>query len=497
MDLLQAREIITAWSKQQFGALIEVREVGILRRASGRVWIGELYCSTKEGDISVGSATIDEDGCLVECMDVDQFIDHLVSIRMSNADGKASFAAQPAISDDDFSDLSMEVEDDFSNIQSSDDRESVFDTVDHSVIQEMIITLVATGEQEKLLEARNLLPQLLCDQQKRGNILWQMGKVELLLGETNLGLNYLYASSEDFANLADEESLNNVANLIFEIVDENQDEWQKVKRLQDGLRARLRTLEELHFAPLFIGLGDEEVFNLNGIVKEIEPAPLQEMMVEGTPADTAFVIKSGALSIRIETPNGETKIVRSCFPGEFIGESSVLGDENATCTATVVAEGHVKLWEFNGKKLRDLCFEYPEIGVRIESAKTLHQLDSFISTHDATSSLQSIIRDQLLGSISGMEQVSAGTIINPAGDVPQVVHLIAEGKVVYRVKDQVVREYESDTFAGLRDTLHELPLEGDFVAKTNCTLVKFDTESLKKIADEATPEVVAVLEKME
>jgi len=117
--------------------------------------------------------------------------------------------------------------------------------------------------------------------------------------------------------------------------------------------------------------------------------------------------------------------------------------------------------------------------------------------HEATAALDVAVRDQLLGCISGMCRVPAGKVIEGPGDVPKSVHLIAEGRVEYRVGDNPPRVYETDDFAGLRDSLHELPLEGHFVTAAESLLVQFDPERLKNIAQAATPEVVAVLEKME
>jgi len=493
MDLDQARGIISAWAHEEFGRLLEVREINVIRRVSGRIWAGELYCTTREGDVKVGTAGVDEQGDLVEVFGADQLVDSLVRMRITQLEAAARETQVSA--EDDFYDLSMG--EDFGMGGGEDELDGVFATLDPSGIRARADALIASTERDKLLEARELLPQLLINPDIRGSVLRQMGELELLLGELDLGVNYLEAAAREFADVADVDALDHVARLILQVVGDDRFESSIVKQLLDRARARMRPIARLDHAPLFIGMSDEELFQLSGASVQIAIAPGEDLLREGDPATMAFVVKEGVLSIRIETADGGSRVVRSCFPGDFVGESSVLGEPGATCTATVRGEIPAQLWRFEGRRLREIISEYPEVGMRIESARTLHQLDSFMSMHDATSALDVSVRDQLLGCINGISREPMGTVLEEAGDVPKAVYLVAEGRVEYRLDGRPARQYEVDSFAALRDTLHELPLEGRFVAGTDCLLIRFDPERLKRIAADAPPEVVAVLEKLE
>jgi CRP-like cAMP-binding protein len=497
MDVERAREIITTWARAEFGRMLQVREVTVVRRATGRVWSGELFCSTREGDVRVGAVCVEETGGIVDLVDVDAVADALVGVRL--AASRPSLPAEPAFeAETDFSELALDAPAPAAGGEvAGDDLESVFDALESSSIQDVANRLIATGERDKLLEARNLLPQLLIAPDNRGHVLRQMGELELLLGELELGTNYLEAAAREFADVADVASLEEIARLTEHVVGPDRLERSVVKLLLDRARARMLPIERVEQAPIFIGLSEEEIFNLRGAGVLLALAPGEDLLREGDPAVKAFVVKSGVLSVRLETPGGAGRVVRSCFPGDFIGESSVLGAAGCTCTATIRSEAQTALWRFDGAQLRDIIAEYPEIGARIESARTLHRLDSFLSMHEATAALDVAVRDQLLGSINGIARVRLGDRLNAAGAVPAAVYLVVEGRLEYRLPGGVARAYGPDAFAGLKDSLHELPLEGDLIAAADGVVVRFDPARLKQIATAATPEVIAVLEKME
>jgi CRP-like cAMP-binding protein len=491
VELDQAKDVIAAWAREQFGVLIGLGDVTVTRGATGRIWAGELSCATSDGEVIVGIVEVGEKGEVISAPTTDQVIDALVAAR------EPSTAEQPAAAEDDFSDLGMD--DDFSDIvdEIGGSRESVFDTVDPTVIEEMVESLVASGEREKIVQARDLLPQLLTRHEGRGHVLTRMGELELLLGELELGLNYLEAAAREFADVADVDALGHVAELTLQVLGEQKFTDSPIKLLLDRSRARLRPIDKLDQAPVFIGLGPEELFDLEGMGHEMTLPKEADLLREGEPAVRAFVVKSGILSIRLSSPDGGSRVVRSCFPGDFLGESSVLGAAGATCNATVRAECLTTLWQFEGARLKQMSAEFPDIKLRIESARTLHRLDSFMSMHEATSALDVAVRDQVLACINGIRRVATGEILSSAGAVPVGVWLVADGQVELRVADRPPRIYGSNTFTGLRDTLHELELEGDIVAAADSLLVSFDPGRLKKLAADATPEVVAVLEKLE
>ncbi len=493
MELEQARAIIAGWVGEEYGRLFLVGETNVLRRTTGRVWSSTLIFATTTGEHEIGAVAVDEHGRIAERPTNDELLAAFATLAT------ARDTSHGGGGDDDFSDLGMDEElAGFAAEFDGGPRESVYETVDHSVLEEMVETLVATGEREKLLQAREILPQLLDRPEGRGHVLRQLGELELLLGELDLGVGYLEAAAREFHDVADVESLEQVAGLVAQVLGDERYQASPVRAQLEVVRARLRPIERLDQAPTFIGLGVEDLFALEGIATEAIAPPGTDVLYEGDPATFVFVVKRGVLSIRLATGAGEeTRLVRSCYPGDLVGESSVLGAAGATCSATVRAEGTCVLWQFTGAQIRELGAEYPKVIGRIQSAATLHRLDSFLSTQKVTETLDVSVRDQILGCINGVRRAGQEEVLSPAGDVPVGVYLIADGVVEYRVAGQVQRTFEADTFFGLRDTLHELTLEGEFVATTPCLLVSFDPDQLRTIAAEASPEVIAILDRLD
>ena len=217
---------------------------------------------------------------------------------------------------------------------------------------------------------------------------------------------------------------------------------------------------------------------------------------EGAPATRAYVIQEGILGVSLETPGGEKRTVRCCFPGELVGESCVQG-EGATCNATVFAQKSCKLWRFEGADLAAAAGEIQDLRARLDASRTIHRLDSFFSMNNATSTLDVRVRDRLIGCITAIRYVREGEVLERTGAVPSAVYLVLTGSLEFRRPGAPPRGYGADAFACLRDTLHKLPLEGEIIVSQSGKLITFDPDALFHLAEAAPPEVIAVLERLE
>jgi CRP-like cAMP-binding protein len=497
MQLAQARTAIEAHVRSEFGKIAHLGEVVITRSAAGRIFKGALYVRTRSGEVHVGYVSLDEEGILVDAPTPDDFVEILVGLRP--AQGSLPSQEPPTPSDGLAQDLDGLGEDLGSGDEAGvdGDLESALGLLDPDELQGRVLSLLASGRSEDLLEAQSLLPRLLSDSDRRPYVLKQMGELELHLGAIDRGIDYLFAAARELADRADIDELDRVSELALQTMGSVHFAAHPIRTLLNQTHLRLHPLEHLSRSPVFAGLPPGIIAQLEAMSEQQLIRAGDDILKEGAPATQSFVIRSGVLSVRLETPEGSSRVVRSCFPGELLGESSVLGGPSATCSATVRAERLSSIWMFGGSRLAALTKTSPALRARVESARSLHRLDSFLSMAGSSESLDTSWRDKLLSSVMAVRMAMPGEVLGVNGAPPPAVYLVAQGKLEYRVKGRQPLVVGVDAFAGLRDTLHALPLEGELVAVEPSRLVVFEPAGLRKMAEEAPPEVAAALERME
>ena len=186
MDLERARQLMSAYVKEQFGKVVELREISVNRSSAGRVWIGDLICITSKGDIEVGTVNITEDGKVSGGLTVDELVETLSNVESFKHIPQTGGADHPRSGHESaFSELGLTGAD----VIDEEGRDSVFGDIDdffsdydHNDLRGQINSLVASGDRDDLLKARESIPQLLVDHTGRGAVLKQMGEIEFELG---------------------------------------------------------------------------------------------------------------------------------------------------------------------------------------------------------------------------------------------------------------------------------------------------------------------------
>src|SRR6202035_587944 len=117
-----------------------------------------------------------------------------------------------------------------------------------------------------------------------------------------------------------------------------------IHALLEQSRARLKPLGDLSEARSFAGLEPARREALAPHVTLRTLAPEEMLVTEGEPSRNIFVVKSGLLGVWLEKPSGGSWMVRCCFPGWLLGESSVLAGPDARCTASLRAERISEGW---------------------------------------------------------------------------------------------------------------------------------------------------------
>src|SRR5437899_6964186 len=84
---------------------------------------------------------------------------------------------------------------------------------------------------------------------------------------------------------------------------------------------------QLSSIPLFAGLAEAELQELNTLIKRRRFPPGSNVITLETPGETVYLVLSGTVKIKIDQADGTEVIIAMLGGGELVGELSVLDSE--------------------------------------------------------------------------------------------------------------------------------------------------------------------------
>ena len=474
--------------RPEFGRLLDVRDVRRVRGVAADAWSVTVVLAASSGDLHVADLSVDDSGAMSPKLGAEHVI---------NAVRRAEHAPQaPAMPDE----LAG-----FGDAATGDDDEPGLDML--SEMEEPIETraaaALARGDRASLNAVRELLPRLLIDHEGRGATLLTMAEVEIKLGEGALARGYLEAAAREFADRFNLDALEKTAALALELLGRDAFPGSPVHALLEQSRARLVPFSSIFETRSLGGLSEELRAKLEHHIVLRTLAPGEMLVTEGEPSSNVFVVKSGLLGVWLEKPSGGAWLVRCCFPGWLLGESSVLGAVDArsrpACTASLRSERVSEVWVCPAEIVRALMAEDPAFGVRIAETKQLHRIDSFFSMHETMGQLDVQVRDEMLSCIQRLETFPEETVLLPANQVPTVACLVARGSIgLFEVGKEGApfAVIEADSFYGVRDAIHRIAPSVNAIARPGTTVAFLDAVRLQKLCERSPENVVAVLERL-
>jgi len=471
----------------EFGRLVEVRDVRRVRRVAGEAWVVTVVLAGSSEEIHVADLTVDEAGSVSPRLGADDFVRAIRRAKPKGEEGAAS-ARVP----DELADFAMEESDGL------DDLGGALDALDEEPIESRAAAALAKGDPESVRVARSLLPRLLGEHDRRGATLYTMAEVELALGETALARGYLEAAAREFADRFDLGQLEKAAGLALRIVGNDAFAGTPIHGLLEQSRARLAPLAALTDARSFAGLAPAALATIEAALEIRTLGPGDVLVTEGEPSRSVFVVKSGLVGVHLEKPSGGAWLVRCCFPGWLLGESSVIGEPGARCTATLRAERVSEVWILPADAVRAAMAVDPALAQRIRDTKQLHRIDSFFSMHETMGQLDVQVRDEMLSCIQRLDTFDGETVLSKEGEVPDVAWLVARGALdlFEGDKPQPLATIEPDSFYGVRDAIHRIAPGVTAIARPGTTVASFDAARLRELCDRSPEQVVAVLERL-
>ena len=401
--------------REGFGRLLDVRDVRRVRRVAGDAWVVTVVLAAQRGDLHVADLTMDDAGGITPKLTAEHVIE-----AVKRAESEARMPASPP---DELADFGGDLGED-----DGDDDLDMLSEIEEP-LEVRIAAAIGRGDPASLNEARELLPRLLTDHDGRGRTLLTMAAVELSLGEPALAKGYLEASAREFADRFDLDSLEKAATLALEIVGREAFAGSPVQLLLEQSRQRLKPFADLFEARSFAGLPMALRDKLEPHLTLRTLAPGETLVNEGDPSLQVFVVKSGLVGVWLEKPEGGSWLVRCCFPGWLLGESSVLGGTAPRCMASLRAQRVSEVWICPAPIVRALMEEDLAFGQRIAETKQLHRIDSFFSMHETMGQLDVQVRDEMLSCIQRLETFSDETLLLPANEIPSSACLVARGSI--------------------------------------------------------------------
>ncbi len=468
--------------RKDFGRLLDVRDVRRVRRVSGVAWAVTVVLAAPSGDLHVADVIVDEAGVMTPTLGAEHVIDAVRRFERAS-----QLPAAPT-------DLT-----DFGDVADHEDEPALAMLGEvEEPLEVRAAAAVAMGDRDSLTEARSLLPRLLSDHDRRGTTLFTMAEVELKLGQPLLARSYLEAAAREFADRFDLYSLEQAAALALDISGREAFAGSPIHFLLEQSRSRLTPIGSLLEARSFLDLPNDLRDALVSQATLRTLAPGEMLVSEGEPAVSVFVVKSGLLGVWLEKPSGGSWLVRCCFPGWLLGESSVLGGPEARCTASLRAERVSEVWVLRAAAVRALMDTDLSFGLRIAQTKQIHRIDSFFSMHETMGQLDVHVRDEMLSCIQRLESFEDETILLPANVVPSVACLVARGSIALFEGHggQPVGVVEADSFYGVRDAIHRIAPAVTAIARPQTTVAFFDAARLQGLCERSSEQVVAVLERL-
>ncbi|MBU1069529.1 cyclic nucleotide-binding domain-containing protein [Myxococcota bacterium] len=457
-----------------YGSFLELGEIGVLRRSGGRRLGAKIYITVAEQRFIVGLMELSMNGELIEVFGRDRVIE---CIR------------------DAFSEKSAEPMEDF--FLDFDDEATTSEDLTPYQARERLDQLLQTGTADALAEARNLYPLLLANPDTRGAVLHEMALLELALKNTSAAENLFIDAVKEYANLAQIELIERVVERLTKIVGAEAMKTHDVTRTYHRTQEKLRAIKALSDVSIFKGLPFGLLTEMEFEAEDVSLAKGEVVISEGEPATRCLIIRSGTLDVVLEGFE-QPRTVRSCFPGEFLGENAVLHPPGTVPTTASLraAREPTRIWKWEGQNLITLMARYPELEIRIRTAKEIHQLDSFFSMHETLQFLDVTVRDAMLDCLYTVDTVEPGRMLIENEEVPEFVFLVIKGRVEWQPLSGDPVSFGVDSFVGMRDALHEIAIEGEYHAAETSLIAVFESEKLRALAVSSPPSVVAILERL-
>jgi ABC-type bacteriocin/lantibiotic exporter with double-glycine peptidase domain/CRP-like cAMP-binding protein len=151
---------------------------------------------------------------------------------------------------------------------------------------------------------------------------------------------------------------------VVELYPETAERFRQAERNQ-----QINDFLRLHSA--FAVLPRDVALELIGRLHELEAADGEDVVRQGDAADALYLVQDGRLGVWISDPDAPPRRVATVHSGEFFGELALI--RQSTRTASVRAEGPVRLLVLEGDYFRRLVADNEAFAARVDERLALYQ----------------------------------------------------------------------------------------------------------------------------
>lgn len=120
--------------------------------------------------------------------------------------------------------------------------------------------------------------------------------------------------------------------------------------------------QSLSNIPFFSSLSPKALAAISAKLKYVQLEHDEVVFVEGSPADSMYLMESG--QVKVSTGTGpQEKVINYLGPGNFFGEMALLLNQRRSATVTVTID--VDLWVLYKTDMDELLSEFPEIALNL------------------------------------------------------------------------------------------------------------------------------------
>lgn len=178
--------------------------------------------------------------------------------------------------------------------------------------------------------------------------------------------------------------------------------------------------ELINNIPLFEGIAPDDVDGVLWIGQRVQFEPGAYLIKQGQPADSAFILESGAAEVITALPGGGALTVAQLRPGSVIGEMALL--DRGVRSASVVARDPVAGFFLERDAFRMLLAQRNDAAFKVQHRITLalcHRLRELNAKLVANDSARDSRSGMRVGTSRGSQTSFPGRIVNATSSSPR------------------------------------------------------------------------------